>query len=156
MDDSETRGGEYASLVMDAKTGLFLHAVNAYSTIRLPSQNLSLYMVFDALRAGYWTINTRIQASRKATRQPPSRLAVRYGETITINQAIRALIVKSANDVAVMVAEAYAGSERKFALRMTAMARKIGMSRSTFRNASASPTVGSFPPLTTWPCWLAG
>ena len=135
---------KYASLVMDAKTGLVLHAVNAH-TLNYPAsltKLMTLYMVFDALRAGDWTLNTRIKASRKATRQPPSRLAVRYGETITINQAIRALIVKSANDVAVMVAEAYAGSERKFALRMTAMARKIGMSRSTFRNASGLPHRG--------------
>lgn len=140
----KTAEAKYASLVMDAKTGLILHSSNMH-TRNYPAsltKMMTLYMAFHALQTGRWTLNTRLSASRKATRQPPSKLAIDYRETITVDQAIRALVVKSANDIAVVVAEAHSGTERKFALNMTATARKLGMSRTTFRNASGLPHRG--------------
>ena len=87
-------------------------------------------------------MKTRLRVSARAARQPSSKLGLRRGQTITVKQAMLALITKSANDVATVIAENLSGSERAFALKMTAKARKIGMSRTTFRNASGLPHRG--------------
>ncbi len=96
-------------------------------------------MLFEQLKAGRLTLDSELTVSRNAANQKPSKLGVRRGETITVEEAIYALVVKSGNDVAVVVAEAIAGSESAFAARMTARARSIGMTNSTFRNASGLP-----------------
>jgi len=129
---------KYASLVIDADTGQVLHSVNA-DTRNYPAsltKMMTLYMVFEALRQGRITMDTKWTASNRVARQPASRLGLRRGETIAVRDAIYALITKSANDVATLVAESLGGSERDFALAMTARARALGMSKTTFRNAS--------------------
>ena len=134
----------YASLVMDTNTGKVLHAVNA-DTRNYPAsltKMMTLLLVFEELEAERWTLNTPIEISARAARQPASRLGLRRGQTITVEQAVLAMVTKSANDVAAAVAEAIGGSERKFALRMTARARELGMTRTTFRNASGLPHRG--------------
>jgi D-alanyl-D-alanine carboxypeptidase len=134
----------YASLVMDTETGKVLHAVNA-DTRNYPAsltKMMTLFLIFEELEAKRWTLKTPIKISARAARQPASRLGLRRGQTITVEQAVLAMVTKSANDVAAAVAEAMAGSERKFALRMTARARALGMTRTTFRNASGLPHRG--------------
>ncbi|MBT3764619.1 MAG: D-alanyl-D-alanine carboxypeptidase [Rhodospirillales bacterium] len=135
---------KYASLVMDAESGRVLYETNA-DTRNFPAsltKMMTLYMVFDALERRKLSMDEYLPASAKATRQPASKVGLRLGETISVKNAIQALATKSANDVAVVVAEALGGTERRFAVKMTAMARKIGMKRTTFRNASGLPHRG--------------
>ncbi len=123
---------------MDADSGRVLHSVNA-DTRNYPAsltKMMTLYLVFDALDHKKWSLNTQLEVSSRATRQPPSKLALGHGSTISVEEAILALVTKSANDVAVVIAEAMSGRERDFALKMTAMARRLGMKHTTFRNAS--------------------
>ena len=97
---------------------------------------MTLYLLFEAIEKKKFNLNSKLKVSYRASRQPASRLGLKRGQTITVREAIHALIIKSANDVATVVAEALAGNERRFALLMTAKARKLGMSRTIFRNAS--------------------
>jgi len=135
---------KYASIVVDADTGRILHGTNI-DTRNYPAsltKMMTLYMVFDAIKAGQIGLDGKFVASRRAARQPASKLGLRNKQTLSVQEAILALVTKSANDVATMIAENLAGSERTFALRMTAKARKLGMSRTTFRNASGLPHRG--------------
>jgi len=132
---------KYASLVLDAGTGKVLHDVNA-DTLNYPAsltKMMTLYLMFEALDEGRMHLRDRIMMSHRAASQPPSRLGIKPGQSLSVETAIRALAIKSANDVAAAVAEHFAGSERSFALLMTAKARSLGMSKTTFRNASGLP-----------------
>ena len=132
---------KYASLIIDAHTGLELHSRNA-NTKKFPAsltKIMTLYMIFDALENKKWSLRKRLKVSRRASRQPQTRLGLKRGSTITVKTAILALITRSANDVATVVAENMSGSEIKFARQMTRKARKLGMVRTTFRNASGLP-----------------
>ncbi|MEK9752467.1 MAG: D-alanyl-D-alanine carboxypeptidase family protein [Rhodospirillaceae bacterium] len=134
----------YASIIVDADTGRILHATNA-DTRNYPAsltKMMTLYIVFDALEVGKWTLNTRLTVSARAAGQAPSRLGLEAGSTIRVEDAILALVTKSANDVATTVAENLARSESDFAMMMTSVARKLNMSRTTFRNASGLPNGG--------------
>jgi len=129
---------KYSALIMDDSTGTILHAQNI-DTLRHPAsltKIMTLYMTFEALRDGRLKLDQNLTVSRRASRMPSSKLGLGQGETIKVRDAVMALITKSANDVAVVVAEGIAGSESKFAEKMTAKAREIGMSKTTFRNAS--------------------
>ena len=131
----------YASMVVDAKTGKVLHASNP-DRKRYPAsltKMMTLYMVFDALERKKLTLNQRLKVSRRAQGMAPSKLGLQRGQTIRVKEAILALITKSANDAAVVVAEALGGTEIKFAQMMTKKARQIGMRRTKFRNASGLP-----------------
>ena len=129
---------------MDAETGRVIHEINA-DTRNYPAsltKMMTLYQVFGALESELWTMKTKLRVSARAARQPASKLDLRRGQTITVKDAILALVTKSANDVATVIAENLSGSERGFALKMTATARKLGMHRTTFRNASGLPHRG--------------
>jgi D-alanyl-D-alanine carboxypeptidase len=129
---------KYAALIMDAETGRIFKAVEP-DTRNYPAsltKMMTLYLVFDALQRREWTLGKPLTVSARAARQPASRLGLPAGATIAVKDAILALVTKSANDVATTVAEGMDKSERDFALRMTAMARKLGMKNTTFRNAS--------------------
>jgi len=136
----------YAAIVMDARTNEVLHEDQADEP-RFPAsltKMMTLYMIFEALERGEITLDTRWTASRNAARQPPSRLGLactrrRGCDSITVEQAIRALVVQSANDVAVLAAERLGGSEARFAANMTARARELGMTDTRFANASGLP-----------------
>ena len=135
---------KYASIVVNAKTGDIVHGTNV-DTRNYPAsltKMMTLFMVFEALDAKKWTLHTRLKVSRLAARQPASRLGLRAGQTISVEDAVLALVTKSANDVAVAVAENMHKTERNFALVATALARQIGMDRTTFRNASGLPHRG--------------
>ena len=105
---------------------------------------MTLYMVFDALERGKLKLNQRLKVSRRAQGMAPSKLGLRRGQTITVKDAILALITKSANDVAVVVAEALGKTEINFAKMMTAKAKFLGMRKTRFRNAPACPIAAKF------------
>lgn len=132
---------KYASFVIDHKTGKVLHSRYADAS-RYPAsltKMMTLYVLFEDLEKGRFSMTSRFKVSAHAASQPPSKLGLRRGKTIRVRDAIRALVTKSANDVAVVVAENVSGSEHAFARRMTATARSIGMSKTTFANASGLP-----------------
>ena len=132
---------KYAAIVINGDTGKVLHSRQADAR-RYPAsltKIMTLYMVFERLRDGKMTLSTRLKVSRRAAGQPPSKLGLAVGDTITVEQAIKALVTKSANDVAATVAENISGSELAFAKAMTQRARALGMTRTKFRNASGLP-----------------
>jgi D-alanyl-D-alanine carboxypeptidase len=100
---------------------------------------LTAYLVFEAIRDGKLDLQDKVKVSELAFSQPPSRLGLPVGAEITVEVALQALIVKSANDAAVMLAEAVAGSHEAFAERMNATAKRLGMTRSNFVNANGLP-----------------
>ena len=129
---------KYAGIVLDARTGKTLYKYNADST-RYPAsltKMMTLYMVFDAMKRGKIKKSTRIRVSRHAASMVPSKLYIKAGGSLTAEQAIYALVTKSANDVAAAVAEHLGGTESQFAVMMTRKARQLGMSKTTFKNAS--------------------
>ena len=131
----------YAGLVIDAVSGEVLYADQA-DALRYPAsltKMMTLYMVFRELEAGRLALGSRITFSRHADAQPASDLGVRAGGSITVEQAIYALVTRSANDVAAAVGEAIGGTERAFGDLMTRQARLLGMTNTTFRNASGLP-----------------
>jgi D-alanyl-D-alanine carboxypeptidase len=131
----------YAAMVVDARNGNILIAANADEQ-RYPAsltKMMTLYMLFEALREGRVQLNTPIRMSAEAASRPPSKLGLPPGATLSVEQAIFALVTKSANDVAAAVGEHLAGSEERFGQVMTLRARALGMTRTTFRNASGLP-----------------
>ncbi len=134
----------YAGIVMDAKTGKILYS-EAADAKRYPAsltKMMTLYMMFDAIEHGKLSKKSRITFSKRAEGMAPSKLGVKAGQSISAEQAIYALVTKSANDVACAVGETLGGSETNFAKMMTAKARSIGMKNTTFRNASGLPDSG--------------
>ena len=132
---------KYAAYVVHAHSGDVLF--DRYSTkTRYPAsltKMMTLYLLFDEIEAGRLTLDSDLTVSARAAGQPPSKLGVKKGKKIKVKTAIEALVVKSANDVAVVVAESISGTEINFAKKMTKKARQLGMSRTTFRNASGLP-----------------
>ncbi|WP_413203381.1 serine hydrolase [Rhodospirillum sp. A1_3_36] len=134
----------YASIVVDAETGTVLHARNA-DTRNYPAsltKMMTLYLLFEAMDQGKFTTSSRLKVSARAASQPPTKLGLKQGSTIKVEDAIKALVTRSANDVAVVVGEALGGTESKFAKLMTKKAKQLGMTRTTFRNASGLPNNG--------------
>jgi len=135
------QASKYAAFVMDADTGQVFFARNADAR-RYPAsltKIMTLFMVFEALDSGKFSLDQPLQVSRRAAGQPPSKLGLKVGSTITVGEAINALSVKSANDAATVVGEAIGGTESNFARLMTNRARSIGMKSTTFMNASGLP-----------------
>lgn len=135
---------KYASIVIDAKTGEVLHESSA-DTRNFPAsmtKMMTLHLVFDALDAGKIRLNQQLSVSRHAASMEPSKLGLEPGDNVTTDQCIQALVTKSANDCAVVLAEALGGTEANFARMMTERARQLGMTRTTFRNASGLPNAG--------------
>jgi D-alanyl-D-alanine carboxypeptidase len=131
----------YAGIVVDTASGSVLYAEDADS-VRHPAslaKMMTLYVLFDALRAGSLAMNSTISISAHAARQPASKLGLRPGETVTVRDAILAICVRSANDVAAAIGESLAGSEPAFAARMTEKARALGMTSTLFTNATGLP-----------------
>lgn len=132
---------KYAGIVIDAKTGKTLYANDA-DELRYPAsltKMMTLYLTFEALERGKIKLNSRIKFSANAAKEPPTKLGVKAGQSITVEQVIYSLVTKSANDASTAIAEHLGGSESKFASMMTAKARSLGMSRTTFRNAHGLP-----------------
>lgn len=133
--------GKHAVLVVDANSGRVLYQASADEP-RYPAslaKLMTLYMVFELIEQGRLSYRTKIRFSANAVAAAPSKLDVEEGTEIDLIDAIKALITKSANDVAVALAEHIAGSEERFAQLMTQKARQLGMAATTFRNASGLP-----------------
>ena len=131
----------YAGIVVETESGRVLYSEDADS-IRHPAslaKMMTLYLLFEAVRDGRFDMRSELAVSARAASQPASKLGLKAGETISVRDAILALCVRSANDVAVVVAEAIAGSEPAFAARMTARGRGLGLASTRFTNASGLP-----------------
>ena len=130
-----------SSIVVDAVTGEVISSSNA-DELRYPAsltKLMTLYITFDALDKEKLSLDTHLKVSRSAANRAPSRIDIKAGETITVKDAILALIVKSANDCATVLAETLGGTEAKFAEIMTQTAKDLGMKNTIFRNASGLP-----------------
>jgi D-alanyl-D-alanine carboxypeptidase len=131
---------KYAAVVMD-HAGNILHEENA-TALRHPAsltKKMTLYLLFEALRDKRIAMNTRFSTSQLATRQAPTKINLQVGESITVETCIKALVAKSANDVAVVVAESLGGSLSNFVKMMNKKAAQLGMTSTHFRNASGLP-----------------
>jgi D-alanyl-D-alanine carboxypeptidase len=130
-----------AALIIDGKSGKVLYARNADAERHPASltKMMTLYLLFEQLRSGTMTLSTEIPVSEHASQQAPTKLHLWPGSTIPVDTAIRAVVVKSANDVAVAIAEAIGGTESHFAEMMNAKARALGMEHTFYHNASGLP-----------------
>lgn len=131
----------YAAIVVDAATGEVLHEDQADAR-RYPAsltKMMTLYLLFEAIQRGDIREDDLLYVSANAAAQPPSRVGMQAYDQITVEEAILALVVQSANDVATVVGERLGGSEEHFASMMTARARELGMNNTRFANASGLP-----------------
>ncbi|HYG88671.1 MAG TPA: D-alanyl-D-alanine carboxypeptidase [Azospirillum sp.] len=131
----------YEAIVIDARSGEVLHEHDADAPTPPASltKMMTLYLVFDALDAGKLTLDQALPVSEYARAQSPTKLGLRAGSTIKVETAILGLVTKSANDAAVVLAEAIGGSESRFAEMMTRKGREVGMKHTVFRNANGLP-----------------
>lgn len=135
---------KYAGIVVDAKSGKILYE-DAADAKRYPAsvaKVMTLYILFQELKAGNLSLSTKMTVSRHAAAAVPTKLGLRAGSTISVEDAIKSLVTLSANDMARVIAEHISGTESKFAERMTATARAMGMRNTTYRNASGLPDGG--------------
>jgi D-alanyl-D-alanine carboxypeptidase len=133
-----------AQIVVDAKSGKVLFAENPDAPRHPASVTkvMTLYLLFEQLDRGKLTLQSELKVSPFAQRQAPSKLGVSAGDTITVEDAIKSIVTRSANDVAVVIAENIGGTESNFAQLMTRKARAIGMNHTVYRNASGLPDSG--------------
>ncbi|MDP9127830.1 MAG: D-alanyl-D-alanine carboxypeptidase, partial [Pseudomonadota bacterium] len=131
----------YADIVIDAETGRILHATNPDSPRHPASltKMMTLYVTFQALESGRLQLNQSLPISANASEQSPSKLGLRRGRTIRVEDAILGLVTESANDAAVVLAEALGGSEAGFGKFMTQQAHALGMTHTRFDNPSGLP-----------------
>src|SRR5471030_65642 len=132
---------KYASIVIDANSGEVLHEVNA-DGMNYPAsltKMMTLYLAFEALDNHQLKLDERLPVSAHAASRAPSKLGLVPGESVAVRDLILALVTKSANDAASVVAEGLAGSETAFAERMTQKSRRLGMKNTVFHNASGLP-----------------
>lgn len=144
MTDGAAADSRYAAIVIDAQTGAVLHAENADEP-RYPAsltKMMTLYLAFEALDQGKLSLEDRLTVSAAANSMSPTKLGLPVGASLKVEHAILGLVTKSANDAAVVLAEAMGGSEARFAEIMTRKARALGMSSTTFQNASGLPDGG--------------
>jgi D-alanyl-D-alanine carboxypeptidase len=131
----------YAAIVLDANSGAVLHASNP-DALRHPAsltKVMTLYMLFERLESGALNLDSPLKISEHAAGQSPTKLGLKEGSTIRVEDAIQGMVTRSANDAAAVVAENLAGSEEEFGRQMTRKARALGMSRTVYRNASGLP-----------------
>jgi D-alanyl-D-alanine carboxypeptidase len=131
----------YAGIVWDITSGKVLYS-DAADERRYPAsltKMMTLYVLFENLEKGRVTLKTPLKVSPHAAAQVPTKLGLKAGETIPVEAAIKALVTRSANDAAVVIAENLAGSEPAFAEHMTRTAHDLGMTSTRFRNASGLP-----------------
>ncbi len=131
----------YSDIVVDANSGAILHQTNPDATRHPASLTkiMTLYLLFEQLEAGKIKLDSQLKVSQTASEQSPTKLGLKAGSTIQVEDAIKEIITRSANDASVVVAEAIAGSEEAFAALMTKKARALGMSRTIYKNASGLP-----------------
>jgi len=134
----------YADIVVDANSGTVLHSTNPDAPRHPASLTkiMTLYLLFEQLEAGKLKLDSPLQVSKEAAGQMPTKLGLKPGSTLAVEDAIKGMVTRSANDAAVVVAEAIAGDEDAFAKLMTRKAQALGMSRTIYKNASGLPDSG--------------
>jgi D-alanyl-D-alanine carboxypeptidase len=131
----------FSSIIVDANSGSTLQANNPDAQ-RFPAsltKIMTLYLLFERLESGKMRLDTEMPVSTYASRQAPTKLGLRAGSTLTVEDAIKGLITRSANDASVVIAEAVGGDVDDFAVMMTRKARALGMSRTTYKNPNGLP-----------------
>src|SRR5882724_12560836 len=137
----ESYSPQFSSIIVDGNSGAVLSSNNP-DGIRHPAsltKIMTLYLLFERLDAGKMKLDTEMEVSEHASEQAPTKLGLKPGQTLKVEDAIKGLVTRSANDAAVVIAEAIAGDEDEFAKLMTRKARALGMSKTTYRNASGLP-----------------
>jgi D-alanyl-D-alanine carboxypeptidase len=137
----ESYSPAFSSIIVDGNSGTTLSS-NSPDASRHPAsltKIMTLYLLFERLDAGKMKLDTEMQVSEHASDQAPTKLGLRPGQTIRVEDAIKGLVTRSANDAAVVIAEAIAGDEDDFATLMTRKARALGMTKTVYRNASGLP-----------------
>src|SRR5206468_10900647 len=137
----ESYNPAFSSIIVDGNSGATLSANNP-DGIRHPAsltKIMTLYLLFERLDAGKMKLDTEMEVSEHAADQAPTKLGLKPGQTLKVEDAIKGLVTRSANDAAVVVAEAIAGDEDEFAKLMTRKARTLGMTRTVYKNASGLP-----------------
>jgi D-alanyl-D-alanine carboxypeptidase len=131
----------FASIIVDANSGATLSASNPDASRHPASLTkiMTLYLLFERLDAGKLKLDSELEVSERASRQAPTKLGLRPGQTIRVEHAIKGLVTRSANDAAVVIAEAIAGDEDDFAKLMTRKARALGMTKTVYRNSNGLP-----------------
>jgi len=134
----------YADIVVDANSGTVLHSTNPDAQRHPASLTkiMTLYLLFEQLEAGKLKLDSPLPVSKEAAAQMPTKLGLKPGSTLAVEDAIKGMVTRSANDAAVVVAEAIAGDEDAFAKLMTRKAQALGMSRTIYKNASGLPDSG--------------
>jgi D-alanyl-D-alanine carboxypeptidase len=137
----ESYNPAFSSIIVDGNSGATLSANNPDASRHPASLTkiMTLYLLFERLDAGKMKLDTDMEVSAHASEQAPTKLGLRPGQTIRVEDAIKGLVTRSANDAAVVIAEAIAGDEGDFAKQMTRKARALGMTRTVYRNASGLP-----------------
>ena len=131
----------YSALVIDDNSGQVLHDAKADEPRHPASLTkiMTLYLLFEQLQAGRLKLDTQLPISAFAAQQAPTKLGLKANQTLAVEDAVKGLVTRSANDAAVVVAEAIAGSEADFAKLMTEKAKALGMMSTTYVNASGLP-----------------
>jgi D-alanyl-D-alanine carboxypeptidase len=140
-EERESYSPQFSSIIVDANSGATL-ASNSPDGVRHPAsltKIMTLYLLFERLESGKITLDTEMPVSEHASEQDPTKLDLRPGQTLRVEDAIKGVVTKSANDAAVVIAEALGGDEGDFAKMMTRKARALGMTRTTYVNASGLP-----------------
>jgi D-alanyl-D-alanine carboxypeptidase len=135
---------KFSAIAVYARTGEVLFSSDPDGK-RYPAsltKVMTLYVLFGEMKAGRMSLSTPIKMSKRASGMSPTKLGVPAGKSVSVEDAIKALVTLSANDVAAAIGENISGSESAFADRMTKTARSLGMSRTTFKNASGLPNPG--------------
>ena len=137
----ESYSPQFSSIIVDGNSGAVLSSNNPDGVRRPASLTkiMTLYLLFERLESGKMKLDTEMEVSEFASEQAPTKLGLKPGQTIKVEDAIKGLVTRSANDASVVIAEAIAGNEADFAKLMTRKARALGMSKTTYRNASGLP-----------------
>jgi len=141
LTNDATQAAPYADIVVDANSGAILHATNPDARRHPASLTkiMTLYLLFEQLEAGKLKLDSALKVSSEAAGQAPTKLGLKPGSTLAVEDAIKGMVTRSANDAAVVVAEAIAGSESDFAKLMTRKAQALGMTGTVYKNASGLP-----------------
>jgi D-alanyl-D-alanine carboxypeptidase len=141
LTSTPSRAAPYADIVVDANSGNVLHETNP-DALRHPAsltKIMTLYLLFEQLDSGKLKLDSPLNVSTEAASQMPTKLGLKSGSTIQVEDAIKGMVTRSANDAAVVVAEAVGGDETEFAKLMTRKAQALGMAHTVYRNASGLP-----------------
>ena len=140
-EERESYSPQFASIIVDANSGATLQSTSP-DGIRHPAsltKVMTLYLLFERMEANKMNLDTEMPVSEHASEQDPTKLGLRPGSTLRVEDAIKGVVTKSANDAAVVIAEAIGGDESDFARMMTRKARALGMTRTVYVNASGLP-----------------